>query len=136
MISLTGLGLKFSSIVIELSNGSILLTAFLTMFVVWFIGLAVPVTASYIICAVIAAPALIEVGVSPIAAHLFIFYFAVLSEVSPPTALSPFAASAILGGNPYKTTLKSWYYCLPAFLIPYIFIYNSYGNSLIELVIH
>ena len=132
VISLTGLGLKFSSIVIELSNGSILLTAFLTMFVVWFVGLAVPVTASYIICAVIAAPALIEIGVSPIAAHLFIFYFAVLSEVSPPTALSPFAASAILGGNPYKTTLKSWYYCLPAFLIPYIFIYNAYGNSLIE----
>src|SRR6185369_1212305 len=100
IVTLTGLGLKFSSIV-------------------WIIGLAVPVTASYIICAVIAAPALIKLGVPDYAAHMFIFYYAVLSEVSPPTALSPFAAAAITGGDPYKTTLQSWKYTLPAFLVPF-----------------
>ena len=68
---------------------------------VWIVGLAVPVTASYIICAVIAAPALTKLGVPDFAAHMFIFYYAVLSEVSPPTALSPFAAAAITGGDPY-----------------------------------
>ena len=75
--------------------------------VVWIVGLAVPVTASYIICAVIAAPALIKLGVPDFAAHMFIFYYAVLSEVSPPTALSPFAAAAITGGDPYKTTMQA-----------------------------
>jgi TRAP-type uncharacterized transport system fused permease subunit len=81
-------------------------------------GLAVPVTASYIICAVIAAPALIKLGVPDFAAHMFIFYYAVLSESSPPTALSPFAAAAITGGDPYKTTIQCWKYTLPAFLLP------------------
>ncbi|NQW82039.1 MAG: TRAP transporter permease, partial [Polaromonas sp.] len=108
VVTLTGLGLKFSSIVIDYAGGSLLLTAIFTALVVWIVGLAVPVTASYIICAVIAAPALIKLGVPDFAAHMFIFYYAVLSEVSPPTALSPFAAAAITGGDPYKTTLQCW----------------------------
>src|SRR5213075_162216 len=91
-----------------------------TSLVVWIVGLAVPVTASYIICAVIAAPALIKLGVPDFAAHMFIFYYSVLSEVSPPTALSPFAAAAITGGDPYKTTLQAWKYTLPAFLVPFV----------------
>src|SRR5215212_978295 len=107
VVALTGLGLKFSSIVIDYAAGSLLLTAIFTSLVVWIVGLAVPVTASYIICAVIAAPALIKLGVPDFAAHMFIFYYAVLSEVSPPTALSPFAAAAITGGDPYKTTLQA-----------------------------
>src|SRR3546814_3738291 len=89
VVTLTGLGLKFSGIVIDYAGGSLLLTAIYTALVVWIIGLAVPVTASYIICAVITAPALIKLGVPDFAAHMFIFYYAVLSEVSPPTALSP-----------------------------------------------
>ena len=110
VVTLTGLGLKFSTIVISYAGGSLLLTAIYTALVVWVVGLAVPVTASYIICAVIAAPALIKLGVPDFAAHMFIFYYAVLSEVSPPTALSPFAAAAITGGDPYKTTLQCWKY--------------------------
>ena len=86
------------------------------------INLAVPVTASYIMCAVIAAPALIKLGVPDYAAHMFIFYYAVLSEVSPPTALSPFAAAAITGGSPYLTTLQAWKYTMPAFLVPFVFV--------------
>ncbi|MCZ7642195.1 MAG: TRAP transporter fused permease subunit [Pseudorhodoplanes sp.] len=102
VVTLTGLGLKFSSIVIDYAGGSLLLTALYTALIVWIIGLAVPVTASYIICAVIAAPALIKLGVPDYAAHMFIFYYSVLSEVSPPTALSPFAAAAITGGDPLQ----------------------------------
>src|SRR5690606_32619156 len=120
VVTLTGLGLKFSSIVLAYAGGSLLLTAIYTALIVWIVGLAVPVTASYIICAVIAAPALIALKVPEFAAHMFIFYYAVLSEVSPPTALSPFAAAAITGGDPYKTTLQCWKYCLPAFLVPFI----------------
>src|SRR5882757_7249473 len=121
VVAKTGLGLKFSAIVIAYAGGSLLMTAFYTALIVWIIGLAVPVTASYIICAVIAAPALTKLGVPDFAAHMFIFYYAVLSEVSPPTALSPFAAAAITGGDPYKTTLQSWKYTLPAFLVPFVF---------------
>jgi TRAP-type uncharacterized transport system fused permease subunit len=91
----------------------------------------VPVTASYIICAVIAAPALIKLGVPAVAAHMFIFYYSVLSEVSPPTALSPFAAAAITGGDPYKTTLQSWKYTLPAFLVPFVFVLDPQGVGLL-----
>jgi len=91
----------------------------------------VPVTASYIICAVIAAPALMQLGVPDFAAHMFIFYYAVLSEVSPPTALSCFAAAAITGGDPYKTTLQSWKYTLPAFLVPFVFVLAPDGVGLL-----
>jgi TRAP-type uncharacterized transport system fused permease subunit len=107
------------------------MTAIYTSLVVWIIGLAVPVTASYIICAVIAAPALIKLGVPDFAAHMFIFYYAVLSEVSPPTALSPFAAAAITGGDPYKTTMQAWKYTLPAFLVPFVFVLDPQGVGLL-----
>jgi len=131
VVTLTGLGLKFSSIVIDYAGGSLLLTAVYTGLIVWIIGLAVPVTASYIICAVIAAPALIKLGVPDYAAHMFIFYYAVLSEVSPPTALSPFAAAAITGGDPYKTTMYAWKYTLPAFLVPFVFVLDPQGLGLL-----
>ena len=131
VVTLTGLGLKFSSIVIDYAGGSLLLTAIFTSLVVWIVGLAVPVTASYIICAVIAAPALIKLGVPDFAAHMFIFYYAVLSEVSPPTALSPFAAAAITGGDPYKTTMQCWKYTVPAFLVPFMFVLDPSGQGLL-----
>ncbi len=131
VVTLTGLGLKFSSIVLDYAGGSLLLTAIYTSFVVWIVGLAVPVTASYIICAVITAPALIKLGVPDYAAHMFIFYYAVLSEVSPPTALSPFAAAAITGGDPYQTTMQAWKYTLPAFLVPFVFVLDPQGVGLL-----
>ncbi|MEY3381801.1 MAG: hypothetical protein RL468_2399 [Pseudomonadota bacterium] len=131
VVTLTGLGLKFSTIVIDYAAGSLLLTAIYTSLVVWVVGLAVPVTASYIICAVIAAPALTKLGVPDFAAHMFIFYYAVLSEVSPPTALSPFAAAAITGGDPYKTTLQCWKYTMPAFLLPFMFVLAPEGQGLL-----
>jgi len=133
VVTLTGLGLKFSSIVLAYAGNSLLLTAIFTALIVWIVGLAVPVTASYIICAVIAAPALTAppLNVPPFAAHMFIFYYAVLSEVSPPTALSPFAAAAITGGDPYKTTLQCWKYTTPAFLVPFMFVLDPSGTGLL-----
>lgn len=136
IVTLTGLGLKFSSIVIGYAGGSLLLTAIYTALVVWVIGLAVPVTASYIICAVIAAPSLTKLGVPDFAAHMFIFYYAVLSEVSPPTALSPFAAAAITGGSPYVTTMQAWKYTLPAFIVPFVFVLDPNGVGLLLKIPH
>ncbi len=131
VITLTGLGLKFSDIAIQAAGGSVVVTALYTALIVWIIGLAVPVTASYIICAVVAAPALTKLGVPDYAAHMFVFYYAVLSEVSPPTALSPFAAAAITGAGPYRTTLQAWKYTMPAFLLPFVFVTDPEGVGLL-----
>ncbi|MEW5908624.1 MAG: TRAP transporter fused permease subunit [Thermodesulfobacteriota bacterium] len=131
IVTLTGLGLKFSGIIIAYAGKSLMLTAVYTALIVWVIGLAVPVTASYIIAAVMAAPALIMLGVPDYAAHMFVFYYAILSEVSPPTALSCFAAAALTGGNPYKTTLHAWKYTLPAFIVPFIFTIHPNGAAIL-----
>jgi TRAP transporter 4TM/12TM fusion protein len=131
VITLTGLGLKFSDIAIQAAGGSLVVTALYTALIVWVVGLAVPVTASYIISAVVAAPALMKLGVPDYAAHMFVFYYAVLSEVSPPTALSPFAASAITGAGPYRTTLMAWKYTLPAFVLPLVFVTDPEGVGLL-----
>jgi TRAP transporter 4TM/12TM fusion protein len=131
VVTLTGLGLKFSSIIIAYAGGSILLTAIYTALIVWIIGLAVPVTASYIIAVVICAPALIQLGIPDFAAHMFVFYYAILSEVSPPTALSCFAAAALTKGNPYKTTMYAWKYTLPAFIVPFMFTLDPKGVGIL-----
>ena len=130
-VSLTGLGLKLSTIIIGYAGGSLVLTAIFAGVILWIIGLAVPITATYIIAAVIVAPALTKLGVPDYAAHMFIFYYALLSEVSPPTALSPFAAAAITGGDPYKTTLMAWKYAITAFLLPFMFVLLPAGRALL-----
>ena len=131
VVTLTGLGLKFSSIIIGYAHGNLFLTAVFTGVLMWIVGLAVPVTATYIIGAVIAAPALIKLGVPDFAAHMFIFYYAVLSEVSPPTALSPFAAAALTGGSPFKTMMMAWKYTIPAFIVPFMFVLAPEGIGLL-----
>jgi TRAP transporter 4TM/12TM fusion protein len=131
VVTLTGLGLKFSSIIIAYAGGSLFLTAIYTALIVWVVGLAVPVTASYIISVVIAAPALTQLGVPDFAAHMFVFYYAILSEVSPPTALSCFAAAALTKGNPYKTTMYAWKYTLPAFIVPFMFTLDPKGVGIL-----
>jgi TRAP transporter 4TM/12TM fusion protein len=131
IVSLTGLGLKLSTIIIQYAGNSLVLTAVFTGVLLWIIGLAVPITATYIIAAVIAAPALTKLGVPDYAAHMFIFYYALLSEVSPPTALSPFAAAAITGGDPFRTTMMAWKYAITAFLIPFTFTILPAGRALL-----
>jgi TRAP-type uncharacterized transport system fused permease subunit len=131
VINLTGIGLKFSGIIVDLAGGNLYITLIFAAIVLLILGLALPITASYIVAAVMIAPALIKLGVPEAAAHMFIFYYAVLSEVSPPTALSPFAAAAITGGNPFKTTMLAWKYTLPAFIVPFMFTASPEGIGLL-----
>jgi TRAP transporter 4TM/12TM fusion protein len=131
VVTLTGLGLKVSSIIVDLAGGRLGLAALYSAIAVLVLGLAVPVTASFIIAAVIIGPALTTLGVEPFAAYMFIFYYAVLSEVSPPTALSAVAAAAITGGNPFRTMMLTWRYTLPAFLVPFAFVLSPRGEALL-----
>jgi len=131
VVTLTGLGLKVAGLIVALAGSSLLLTILYAGIAVWMLGLAVPVTASYIIAAVMVVPALVQVGVAELAAHMFVFYYAVLSEVSPPTALSPFAAAAITGGSPFRTTMLSWKYTAPAFVVPFAFTIDARGLGLL-----
>jgi TRAP transporter 4TM/12TM fusion protein len=131
VVTLTGLGLKIAGIIVALAGGVQVLTVLYAALAVWILGLAVPVTASYILAAVMVAPALVQSGVALPAAHMFIFYYAVLSEVSPPTALSPFAAAAITGGNAFRTMMLTWKYTLPAFLVPLAFTLSPGGTGLL-----
>lgn len=130
-VTLTGMGLKIAGLIVALAGGQLFLTVLYSALAVWMLGLAVPVTASYIIAAVMVAPAMVQVGVPDLAAHMFIFYYAVLSEVSPPTALSPFAAAAITGGRPFPTMMLTWKYTLPAFVFPFAFTLSAQGMGLL-----
>ncbi|MDD5100462.1 MAG: TRAP transporter fused permease subunit [Syntrophales bacterium] len=129
--TLTGLGLKVSSIIMSVSGGSTLAALFLALFASMLIGLSLPITATYIMTVVMVAPALVSIGIPMHVAHLLCFYFAVLSEVSPPVGLSPCAAAAVTGGNPFGSMMQAWKYSLPAFLIPFFFSTTEVGNSLL-----
>jgi TRAP-type uncharacterized transport system fused permease subunit len=131
--TLTGLGLKISSIIMSVSGGSVLAAIVLAMIASMLIGLSLPITATYIMTVVMVAPALVKLGIPMHVAHLLAFYFAVLSEVSPPVGLSPCAAAAITGGNPFGSMMQAWKYSLPAFLVPFYFSTTTVGYSLLIL---
>jgi len=131
VVTLTGLGLKIAGLIVAFAGGHLFLTVLYSAVAVLVLGLAVPVTASYIIAAVMVAPAMVAVGVPEVAAHMFIFYYAVLSEVSPPTALSPIAAAAITGGGQLPTMMLTWKYTLPAFLVPFMFTLTPEGLGIL-----
>jgi len=131
VVNLTGLGLKISDIIVSLAGGNLILTLLYAAVALWVLGLALPITATYIIAAVTVAPALTKLGVHELAAHMFIFYYAVLSEVSPPIGLSPMAAAALTGGNPFRTMLMAWKYTLPAFVVPFMFTVHPDGMGLL-----
>lgn len=129
--TLTGLGLKISSLIMSASGGSTLAALVLSMIASMVIGLSLPITATYIMTVVMVAPALVKIGVPDHVAHLLVFYFAVLSEVSPPVGLSPSAAAAITGGDPFGSMMQAWKYSLPAFLVPFFFSTTPAGYSLL-----
>lgn len=129
--SLTGLGLKISSLIMSLSGGVPIVALFLAMVASFVIGLSLPITATYIMTVVMVAPALVKVGLPAHVAHLLAFYFAVLSEVSPPVGLSPSAAAAVTGGNPFGSMMQAWKYSLPAFLVPFLFSASPEGANLL-----
>ncbi|MDR5682585.1 MAG: TRAP transporter fused permease subunit [Armatimonadota bacterium] len=133
VVNLTGLGLKISDVIVAYAGGQILPTLVFAAIALWVLGLALPITATYIIAAVIVAPALTKLGVHELAAHMFIFYYAILSEVSPPVGLSPLAAAALTGGRPFRTMLMAWKYTLPAFVVPFMFTIHQAGLGLLLL---
>ncbi|MCA1572270.1 MAG: TRAP transporter fused permease subunit [Chloroflexi bacterium] len=131
VVTLTGLGLKLAGIIVAIAAGNLALTALFSGLAVMLLGLAVPVTASFIIAAVIIKPAFDAFDVPSYASLMFIFYYAVLSEVSPPTALSAYAAAAITRGSPTRTMMMAWRYTLPAFLVPFVFVLAPAGEALL-----
>ncbi len=124
-ITLTGLGLKLGNGLVELAGGNLLLTLIFTMITSIILGMGVPTTANYIITSTIAAPALIQLGVHPLAAHMFVFYFGIVADITPPVALAAYAGSGIAKSNPFWTGVTATKLAIGAFLVPYVFVYNT-----------
>ena len=134
IIILTGLGVRMAEIILTVSGGQIFFALFLTMVVAVIMGMGMPTSSAYIVLAVLLAPGLIEMGISVVAAHLFIIYCAAKSSITPPVAVASYAAAAIAGANPWTTSLVAFKLGISAFLIPYMFVYGpgllTYGPPL------
>ncbi|MBQ3862683.1 MAG: TRAP transporter permease, partial [Schwartzia sp.] len=124
VVTKTGVGLKLASALLELSGGMLLPTMFFTMITALLLGMGVPTTANYVITSTIAAPALVQMGIPVLAAHMFVFYFGIIADVTPPVALAAYAGSAISGGNPLMTGVNASKLAIAAFIIPYVFVLN------------
>ena len=124
VINLTGLGLRFSEILIYVAGGNKLILLILTAIASLIIGLPLPPVTAYLILAILAAPALIKAGIHPMAAHLFVFYFGVLGNITPPSAPCSFAAAGIAKTDPLKTTNLAFWISAPTFIVPFLFVYS------------
>ena len=122
VVTKTGVGLKLASGLLALSGGYLLPTMFFTMITSLVLGMGVPTTANYVITSTIAAPALLQLGVPTLAAHMFVFYFGIIADVTPPVALAAYAASGISGGKPLMTGVNASKLAIAAFIIPYVFV--------------
>lgn len=125
VIGFTGIGLQFSSLIISMSGGILIVALIFTMVTSIILGMGLPTVAAYIVQVPLTIPAIIELGVAPIAAHLFVFYFAAMSAITPPVALAAFAAAGIAGSNPMKTGLSAVRLGIAAFIVPFIFVYGE-----------
>lgn len=123
--SLTNLGIKLSGLIVTVSQGNLMIALVMTMLVSLVMGMGLPTTAAYLLLAVLGAPALIKLGADALPAHLFILYFGCMSTITPPVALSTYAAAGISGGSPMKTGIYAMKLASVAFLIPYIFVYGQ-----------
>ncbi|WP_068141236.1 TRAP transporter permease [Limnochorda pilosa] len=124
VITLTGLGLKLASGLVSLAQGQLLLTLFFTMITSLVLGMGSPTTANYVITSTIAAPALLQLGVPILVAHMFVFYFGIVADITPPVALAAYAGSGIARSNPLATGVTASRIAIGAFLIPFIFAFN------------
>ncbi|MFZ5943542.1 MAG: TRAP transporter permease [Bacillota bacterium] len=124
VVTKTGLGLKLGSSLVDLAGGKLILTLFFTMVTSIILGMGVPTTANYVITSTIAAPALLLLDVPIIAAHMFVFYFGIIADVTPPVALAAFAGSGIAKANPMKTAFNASKLAIAAYLVPYIFVFS------------
>ena len=122
VVTKTGVGLKLASGLLALSGGLLLPTLFFTMITAIVLGMGVPTTANYVITSTIAAPAIIQMGVPVLAAHMFVFYFGIIADVTPPVALAAFAGAGIAGGNALRTGVNAAKLAIAAFIIPYMFV--------------
>jgi TRAP transporter 4TM/12TM fusion protein len=122
-ITMTGLGIKFSSLVVDASMGHLFLALPFTMIACLFLGMGVPTTAQYVIISSLVAPALVQMGVEAIAAHLFILYFGTRADITPPVALAAYAGAGIAGSDPWKTGVSAFQLGIAGFIIPFMFIY-------------
>jgi TRAP transporter 4TM/12TM fusion protein len=124
-IAMAGMGLRFSDAMIIIAGGNMLVLLILTMMASLVLGLPLSPVTCYLILAVLAAPALVKAGVNPMAAHLFVFFFGVLGNISPPVAPTSFAAAALSETDPVKTTNLAFLYSLPSWLVPYVYVYAN-----------
>ncbi|MGG3799503.1 TRAP transporter permease [Metabacillus fastidiosus] len=122
IVTKTGLGLKMANGLIDLAGGILIPTLILTMIASLILGMGSPTTANYVITSTIAAPAIILLGVPDLSAHLFVFYFGIIADITPPVALAAFAAAGVAGGEPIRTGIESAKLAIAAFIIPYIFV--------------
>lgn len=142
VVSLTGLGLKIADVIVHASGGQLWLTLIYTMIASIILGMGLPTTAKYIVLSTIAAPALLKLGVPLITAHMFIFYYGIIAEVTPPVALTSYAGAAIAKAPGVETALKGLRLSFAAFIIPYMFVYNpsllmidaTFGNTIFTVV--
>jgi len=125
VISLTGVGARFSNLLLSLADTSQLLALFFAMCIAILLGMGMPTTAAYAVAASVVAPGLVDLGIPLLTAHFFVFYFAVVSAITPPVALASFAAAGISGANPLKTSLASFKIGIAAFVVPFMFFYNA-----------
>ena len=125
VIALTGIGTRFSSMLLGLAGQSQLVALFFAMCVSIILGMGMPTTAAYAVAASVIAPGLIQLGIEPLTAHFFIFYYAVMSAITPPVALAAYAGAAIAQSDPMKTSVESFKIGLAAFVVPFMFFYSA-----------
>ena len=125
VISLTGVGARFSNLLLGLAGVSQLLALVFAMLIAMLLGMGMPTTAAYAVAASVVAPGLVELGIPPLTAHFFVFYFAVVSAITPPVALASYAAAGISGANPMETSVASFKIGIAAFIVPFMFFYNG-----------
>ncbi|WP_299608772.1 TRAP transporter fused permease subunit [uncultured Tateyamaria sp.] len=125
VISLTGVGARFSSVLLSIADANQLLALFFAMCISILLGMGMPTTAAYAVAASVVAPGLVQLGIPALTAHFFVFYFAVVSAITPPVALASYAAAGISGANPMETSVASFKIGISAFIVPFMFFYNS-----------
>lgn len=124
VVTLTGFGVKLANAIVTIGAGNLLFSLILTMIACIILGMGLPSIPTYIITATMAAPALGQLGVEPLVAHLFVFYFGLFANITPPVALASFAAAGLSGADPVKTGFQSMRLSLAGYIIPFIFVFN------------
>ena len=139
VVTLTSLGSTLIGVIVPIAQNNLFFALFLTMLTCIVLGMGVPTTANYLIMATITAPILVEMGLPLLAAHMFVFYFGIVADITPPVALAAYAGSAIANSNPFKTGVIATRLAITAFIIPYIFAFNPkmlfIDASVIEVIV-